>query len=54
MNLNAACAINGTGFMVAKSIMDEGFDPKTVTEVQLGNFVLLNFLLSPQLQVLHF
>lgn len=32
MNLNAACAINGTGFMVAKSIMDEGFDPKTVTE----------------------
>lgn len=32
MKMNAACAINGTGFMVAKSIMDEGFDPKTVTE----------------------
>lgn len=32
MKMDAACAINGTGFMVAKSIMDEGFDPKTITE----------------------
>ncbi len=32
MKVGAAAAINGTGFMVAKSIMDEGFDPKTVTE----------------------
>lgn len=32
MKMNAAAAINGTGFMVAKSIMDEGFDPKTITE----------------------
>lgn len=32
MKINGAAAINGTGFMVAKSIMDEGFDPKTVTE----------------------
>ncbi len=32
MKINAAAAINGTGFMVAKSLMDEGFDPKTVTE----------------------
>ncbi len=32
MKINAAAAINGTGFMVAKNIMDEGFDPKTVTE----------------------
>lgn len=32
MNIGAASAINGTGFMVAKSIMDEGFYPKTITE----------------------
>lgn len=32
MNINAASAINGTGFMVAKSVIDEGFDPKTITE----------------------
>lgn len=32
MNINAASAINGTGFMVAKSVIDEGFEPKTITE----------------------
>lgn len=32
MNINAAAAINGTGFMVAKNVIDAGFDPKTVTE----------------------
>lgn len=32
MKMNAAAAINGTGFMVAKSIVDDGFEPKTVTE----------------------
>lgn len=32
MKIDAAAAINGTGFMVAKSVIDEGFDPKTVTE----------------------
>lgn len=32
MKMNAAAAINGTGFMVSKDIIDEGFDPKTITE----------------------
>lgn len=32
MNIDAASAINGTGFMVAKSVIDGGFDPKTITE----------------------
>ena len=32
MNIDAASAINGTGFMVAKSVIDEGFEPKTITE----------------------
>ncbi len=32
MRIHAAAAINGTGFMVAKSLMDEGFEPQTVTE----------------------
>ncbi len=32
MNINAAAAINGTGFMVSKRVIDEGFDPKTITE----------------------
>lgn len=32
MKIDAAAAINGTGFMVAKQVIDEGFDPKTVTE----------------------
>jgi cellulose synthase/poly-beta-1,6-N-acetylglucosamine synthase-like glycosyltransferase len=32
MKMNAAAAINGTGFMVSKSVIDSGFDPKTVTE----------------------
>lgn len=32
MKIDAPAAINGTGFMVAKEIMDAGFDPKTVTE----------------------
>ena len=32
MNIDEAAAINGTGFMVAKSVIDEGFEPKTITE----------------------
>ncbi len=32
MKIDAAAAINGTGFMVAKQFIDDGFDPKTVTE----------------------
>lgn len=32
MNIDSAAAINGTGFMVAKSVIDEGFEPKTITE----------------------
>ncbi len=32
MKVDAAAAINGTGFMVAKKIIDDGFEPKTVTE----------------------
>lgn len=33
MHLNSSATINGTGFMVAKSVIDEyGFNPKTLTE----------------------
>ena len=32
MRIKAAAAINGTGFMVDKKLMDEGFEPQTVTE----------------------
>lgn len=32
MKIDAAAAINGTGFMVAKRIIDSGFEPKTITE----------------------
>ncbi len=33
MHLNASATINGTGFMIAKSVIDEyGFNPKTLTE----------------------
>ena len=32
MKIDSAAAINGTGFMVSKSVIDEGFDPKTITE----------------------
>lgn len=32
MKIDAAAAINGTGFMVEKQVIDDGFDPKTVTE----------------------
>lgn len=32
MKIDAASAINGTGFMVEKKVIDDGFDPKTVTE----------------------
>ncbi len=32
MKIDAAAAINGTGFMVEKNVIDSGFDPKTVTE----------------------
>ncbi len=32
MNIEAASAINGTGFMAAKEVIEEWFDPKTVTE----------------------
>ena len=30
--IDAAAAINGTGFMVAKEVIDGGFNPKTITE----------------------
>lgn len=32
MNIDAACAINGTGFMADKEVIDDWFDPLTVTE----------------------
>ena len=44
MKIDAAAAINGTGFMVEKNVIDSGFDPKTVTEdIELSIIcVLLN------------
>ncbi len=32
MKINAASAINGTGFMADKNVIDDWFDPKTITE----------------------
>lgn len=44
MKIDAAAAINGTGFMVAKSVIDkEGFNPKTITEdIELSIQCVLN------------
>lgn len=32
MKMNAAAAINGTGFMVSKDVIEDGFEPITITE----------------------
>ena len=40
--IGAAATINGTGFMVAKHLVDDGFEPKTVTEdIELALMCLL-------------
>ena len=41
-HMGAAATINGTGFMVAKELVDEGFEPKSVTEdIELALMCLL-------------
>ena len=41
-HMGAAATINGTGFMVAKEVVDDGFDPHTVTEdIELALISLL-------------
>lgn len=41
-HIGAAATINGTGFMVAKEVVEEGFNPRTVTEdIELALISLL-------------